>query len=343
MDTKEVFERRKFTLKKKANELTELCNSEVCLVCYDPNSNVEVWPEDPAKAHSIITKYYSRLESCNDKKRKASEVNLSHVLEKKMKKLEEQILEVKIQALDEILDIVKGKEQLLLQTQTQLQNDQFEVEEEHYHTLPPLPPQKCVPLLSEDPYNAMELLSTENQLLVSDNQSQFDGQSQEFYYDQEYHNLKPFDQLYGINNDLKDSYMAKNQSQFNCQTQEFHDQEYHASPPFEQLYGINDDSGHSSLDEYIGYFDGQTQELYDQEHHVLQHPSDQFYGISNDSEYSSVIYSDNAHQQLINTNEGRIDPAMLHSLAATGYYTLDDQFHSQMFIEPTEALEINFP
>ncbi|XP_062086526.1 agamous-like MADS-box protein AGL103 [Humulus lupulus] len=200
MDTKKVFERRKFTLKKKANELTELCNSEVCLVCYDPNGNVEVWPEDPAKSHSIITKYYSRLESCNDKKRKASEVNLSHVLEKKMKKLEEQvtdqsentadsvngaslsliwdekltilsensllglaqILEVKIQALDEIVDIVKGKEQLLLQTQ--LQNDQFQVEEEHYyHTLPPLPPQKCVPLLSEDPYNAMELLSTENQ------------------------------------------------------------------------------------------------------------------------------------------------------------------------------------
>ncbi|XP_062114774.1 agamous-like MADS-box protein AGL75 [Humulus lupulus] len=207
-----IFQRRRFTLKKKASELSNLCNSEVCLVCYDPNGNVEVWPEDPTKARSIITKYYSKLldsSSNNKKKRKHSEVSLSHVLEKKMKKLQEQVtntcssenipssnvngfsssplvwdeklaslsenslmglakcLEAKIQALDEKIEIVKGKEQLII-SETLVQNHQ-DYEDEFYHTLPPLPPQQYEPLLFEDPCNVIhELFNTENQSQIQD-------------------------------------------------------------------------------------------------------------------------------------------------------------------------------
>ncbi|PON63909.1 MADS-box transcription factor [Trema orientale] len=89
-----IFQRRKATLKKKAGELGALCNSEVCLVCYEPNGEVDVWPEDPAKAQSIIHRYYSRLESSssnNAYKKRKEKLNLSDMLEKKMKKLEEQV------------------------------------------------------------------------------------------------------------------------------------------------------------------------------------------------------------------------------------------------------------
>ncbi|PON65791.1 MADS-box transcription factor [Parasponia andersonii] len=89
-----IFQRRKATLKKKAGELGARCNSEVCLVCYEPNGGeVDVWPEDHAKAQSIIHKYYSRLESSsnNTYKKRKEKLNLSDMLEKKMKKLEEQV------------------------------------------------------------------------------------------------------------------------------------------------------------------------------------------------------------------------------------------------------------
>ncbi|PON65764.1 MADS-box transcription factor [Parasponia andersonii] len=128
--SRKVYEGRKATLKKKAGELVTRCNSEVCLVCYDPYGQVDVWPEDPAKAHSVIRKYYSSLQQeveeedgggggggggpspspssssstppppshhhhhhhhHHTKKRKREKLNLSDMLERKRKKLQEQV------------------------------------------------------------------------------------------------------------------------------------------------------------------------------------------------------------------------------------------------------------
>ncbi|KAK9945329.1 hypothetical protein M0R45_010849 [Rubus argutus] len=50
-------QKRKSTLKKSASELAILCGAQVCIVFLGPTGNVEVWPENPAEATSIITKY----------------------------------------------------------------------------------------------------------------------------------------------------------------------------------------------------------------------------------------------------------------------------------------------
>ncbi|POO01421.1 MADS-box transcription factor [Trema orientale] len=96
-----IFERRKATLKKKAGELGRLCNSEVCIVCYDPNGRLDVWPDDSARAQSIISKYYySRSETSSNhhnsnttsnKRKREKLINLSDMLEKKMRKLEDDL------------------------------------------------------------------------------------------------------------------------------------------------------------------------------------------------------------------------------------------------------------
>lgn len=51
------FQKRKSTLKKSASELAILCSAQVCIVFLGPTGNVEVWPENPAEATSIIIKY----------------------------------------------------------------------------------------------------------------------------------------------------------------------------------------------------------------------------------------------------------------------------------------------
>ncbi|PON65789.1 MADS-box transcription factor [Parasponia andersonii] len=202
-----IFQRRKATLKKKAGELGALCNSEVCIVCYEPNGEMEVWPEDPTKAHSIIHKYYSRLESCNNNK-KREKLNLSDMLEKKMKKLEEQVgnhhhhhyhldnisvntntsngvgfpivlpslwdeeldnfsndslmglsqcLEAKIQKLDEKIELLKGKQRLVSQTQF--------LKEEHCDCdLPPSLPQHYVSVIKPQEYAASSSHAYSNML-----------------------------------------------------------------------------------------------------------------------------------------------------------------------------------
>ncbi|CAL1373813.1 unnamed protein product [Linum trigynum] len=50
-------ERRRRTLKKKAEELSTLCGIDVAYVRFDHNGRVDTWPEDPNKVKSIILKY----------------------------------------------------------------------------------------------------------------------------------------------------------------------------------------------------------------------------------------------------------------------------------------------
>ena len=142
--SKKSFENRKFTLKKKAGQLATLCKYEVCIVCYNPNGKVEVWPEDPAKVHSIITNYYSKLNSSYNRKSVNTKLNLFDVLEKKIRKLKQQVshsdkrfslsllwdeqldtlshdslvgllqfLEAKIQTLDQKIELLKKEKELI--------------------------------------------------------------------------------------------------------------------------------------------------------------------------------------------------------------------------------------
>ncbi|GMN72072.1 hypothetical protein TIFTF001_052781 [Ficus carica] len=78
------------TIKKKAGELTALCKVEVCIVCFAPNGDLEVWPENPTKAESIIAKYREASKKGNKRKRKVK-LDLSDLLENKIKTLKKQV------------------------------------------------------------------------------------------------------------------------------------------------------------------------------------------------------------------------------------------------------------
>ncbi|CAN0926485.1 Agamous-like MADS-box protein AGL103 [Linum grandiflorum] len=54
--------KRRSTLKKKASELSVLCDIDVAYVCFEPNGRVHTWPEDPNRVKDIILKY-NRMKS----------------------------------------------------------------------------------------------------------------------------------------------------------------------------------------------------------------------------------------------------------------------------------------
>ncbi|GMN72989.1 hypothetical protein TIFTF001_055306 [Ficus carica] len=126
----------------KASELTALCKVEVCIVCFAPNGDLEVWPENPTKAESIIAKYREASKKGNKRKRK-EKLDLSDLLENKLKTLKKQVsedesvwddsnneiggltfwdevldslldlsdcLEAKIQSLSQMIESLKGKQ-----------------------------------------------------------------------------------------------------------------------------------------------------------------------------------------------------------------------------------------
>ncbi|CAN1304020.1 Agamous-like MADS-box protein AGL103 [Linum perenne] len=50
--------KRRRTLKKKAEELSTLCDIDVAYICFEPNTSVHHWPEDPNKVKDSILKYW---------------------------------------------------------------------------------------------------------------------------------------------------------------------------------------------------------------------------------------------------------------------------------------------
>ena len=86
------FQGRRSTLKKKAGELATLCNAEVCVICFAPDGDLQVWPENPTEAQSVIDKYREASKKGNKRKRQ-EKLDLSDLLETKIKKLEKQALE----------------------------------------------------------------------------------------------------------------------------------------------------------------------------------------------------------------------------------------------------------
>ncbi|KAK3183008.1 hypothetical protein Dsin_030294 [Dipteronia sinensis] len=73
------FKKRKSTLKKKAAQLSTLCDVDVCMVCFGPDRMVETWPENRSDVLDLIRKYGALSEKArekgkqNDKKRKLDE------------------------------------------------------------------------------------------------------------------------------------------------------------------------------------------------------------------------------------------------------------------------------
>ncbi|MQL94657.1 hypothetical protein Taro_027315 [Colocasia esculenta] len=60
-----TFMKRRVVIKKKAMELSKLCDIATLLVRYGPHGKLETWPEDPQQARRIIDHYRSlRAEEC---------------------------------------------------------------------------------------------------------------------------------------------------------------------------------------------------------------------------------------------------------------------------------------
>ncbi|KAK3212726.1 hypothetical protein Dsin_017432 [Dipteronia sinensis] len=76
--------KRKTTLLKKANQLSKLCDVNVCMVCFGPDKKAETWPENKSEVCDIISKYKLGYNMGKEKKH-----NLVGFLENKKKKLEE--------------------------------------------------------------------------------------------------------------------------------------------------------------------------------------------------------------------------------------------------------------
>ncbi|KAK3219744.1 hypothetical protein Dsin_013714 [Dipteronia sinensis] len=80
------YNRRKTTLMRKANQLSKLCDVNVCMVCFGPDKTVETWPENRSEVCDIISKYKLGVLGNMGRGKKH---NLVGFLENKKKKLEE--------------------------------------------------------------------------------------------------------------------------------------------------------------------------------------------------------------------------------------------------------------
>lgn len=72
-----VYKNRRDTLKRKASELATLCNVDVCVICYGSDGTLELWPEDAAKARSIILKYINEATTQTSRSKRKKDLNLS--------------------------------------------------------------------------------------------------------------------------------------------------------------------------------------------------------------------------------------------------------------------------
>ncbi|KAK0594898.1 hypothetical protein LWI29_001691 [Acer saccharum] len=82
-----AYNRRKTTLMNKANQLSKLCDVNVCVVCFGPDKTVETWPANRSEVCDIISKY--KLGGLGNNMGRGKKHNLVGFLENKKKKLEE--------------------------------------------------------------------------------------------------------------------------------------------------------------------------------------------------------------------------------------------------------------
>ncbi|WCJ24826.1 AGAMOUS-like 101 [Euphorbia peplus] len=99
--------KRKPTLMKKAMELQTLCGIDVSIVCFDPDGNVDIWPEDESEVKKRCTSYLAL-----DKKAK-NELTCCQYLEHKKKKILKKKDKSKAKDIDMVIsglsDWIEGK------------------------------------------------------------------------------------------------------------------------------------------------------------------------------------------------------------------------------------------
>ncbi|KAK4846018.1 hypothetical protein QYF36_012016 [Acer negundo] len=83
------FRKRISTLKKKAAQLSTLCDVDVCMVCFGPDRTVETWPENRSDVLDLIGMYGGLSEKAREKGKQ--KYNLLWFLGDKKRKLDEKL------------------------------------------------------------------------------------------------------------------------------------------------------------------------------------------------------------------------------------------------------------
>ncbi|TXG54297.1 hypothetical protein EZV62_019553 [Acer yangbiense] len=83
------FKKRISTLKKKAAQLSTLCDVDVCMVCFGPDRTVETWPENRSDVLDLIGMYGGLSEKAREKGKQ--KYNLLVFLGDKKRKLDEKL------------------------------------------------------------------------------------------------------------------------------------------------------------------------------------------------------------------------------------------------------------
>ncbi|KAL5761616.1 hypothetical protein ACOSP7_017880 [Xanthoceras sorbifolium] len=83
------FKKRKSTLKKKASQLSTMCDVNVCMVCFGPDGTVETWPENRSDVLDLMVKNKNMSEKSREEGKQ--KYNLLGFLEDKKRKLSEKL------------------------------------------------------------------------------------------------------------------------------------------------------------------------------------------------------------------------------------------------------------
>ncbi|XP_044481944.1 uncharacterized protein LOC123208474 [Mangifera indica] len=87
-DAVRQFNKRKLTLKKKAQQLQTLSDVTVCMVCFDADGEVTTWPEDKSQVDETIINYKLTLSGEGSKEKLKSNLNLLGFLDSKKRKIQ---------------------------------------------------------------------------------------------------------------------------------------------------------------------------------------------------------------------------------------------------------------
>lgn len=112
-----TYNSRKECIKKKAKELSTLCDIKACMLCFGPDGIWETWPENPNEVDRLIKsyrKYHEDRDGISNKKKKGL---INWESKKKNKSMDEVLLrevDLKMEAVTsriELLKMIRGQNQ----------------------------------------------------------------------------------------------------------------------------------------------------------------------------------------------------------------------------------------